>query len=174
MAAGGPSRPTHSRPAPWIIAGRIKGRFTASEKPVPDDFEQTFVAIGRLACEEHYRVGKHMITRWLDRAGMWRLIELRRAHVRRRKREEARVGGKQAAEVERLEVDTLAALGLPDPLIVAEAADYLRRPIGGGWFVSRRDDGDWTIGISRKSAAQLLAMAVRHGFDVECGRGGAG
>lgn len=48
----------------------------------PSDFEATFVEIGRLACQEHYFVGRTTITSWLTQLGKDRLIQLRADHVR--------------------------------------------------------------------------------------------
>ncbi len=162
MVHGGPSRPTHSKPPPWAVARRIRGRY--AERQCPPDFEQIFITLGRLACEEHYSTRASVVTRWLDQCGKQRLIELRRQHVRQR-RTEARIGKKQAAEVERLEARTIATLGIPDPLVAARAADHLRIARNGGWMISRNADGDWIVGLSVKSSAQLIAMATRYGFE---------
>src|SRR5690242_1406998 len=46
-------------------------------QPCPKDFEQTFVRIGRAACEEHYGRGRRQIDAWLDELGKDRLINER-------------------------------------------------------------------------------------------------
>lgn len=48
----------------------------------PDDFAETLVRIGRLACEEHYHVGRSTVTRWLEEAGKRELLARRSAYVR--------------------------------------------------------------------------------------------
>ncbi len=141
-------------------------RIGAIKRPCPDDFEATLVEIGRLACEEHYSASDDTITRWLDALGKERLLELRRLHVKQQ-RTESRIGRAKARKVAMLERDTEEALGLPNPLVVAMAVDHLRTMRGGGFAVSGRDDGDWTVGIGRRTSGQLIAMAERHGFDVE-------
>jgi hypothetical protein len=58
---------------------RYKG---VQPRPCPVDFDETFVAIGRLACEEHFHAGRTTINRWLDERGKDRLIALRAERVR--------------------------------------------------------------------------------------------
>lgn len=48
----------------------------------PEDFAEMLVRIGRLACEEHYHVGRSTVDRWLDQSGKDDLLERRRAFVR--------------------------------------------------------------------------------------------
>jgi hypothetical protein len=50
-----------------------------SPRPCPDDFEQVLVEIGRLACEEHYGVGRVTVNRWLEECGKDRLLKARAA-----------------------------------------------------------------------------------------------
>ena len=161
----GSSRPAFQRPASWAVAKRIRernGRW--SLRPCPNDFEQQFICLGRPACVEHYGTWRKTVDRWLEECGKERLIELRAAHVRQQ-RIEARIGKRKAAQVRALEVQTLAALAIPDPLVAALAADYLRRVCNGGWHVSRTQHGDWWVGTVCRSPASLVAMAERHGFD---------
>lgn len=162
---GGGSRPCFSKPAPWAVAKRIRGRFSPSPTPLPASFETIYTAIGRLACEEHYGVGRATITRWLDEAGKYRLIELRRIRVKERGIE-ARIGSRKAEAVRKLEAQSDTALSIPSPHVAALAADYLRAKRNGGWMISRTSDGDWLVGISVKPPALLIALAERHGFDV--------
>jgi hypothetical protein len=51
-------------------------------RPCPDDFAPTFIVLGRLACEEHYGVGRQTIHRWLEECGKARLIEARSVYAR--------------------------------------------------------------------------------------------
>lgn len=51
--------------------------------PCPADFEETFIEIGRLACQEHYRVGRSTINRWLSERGKDTLIRKRAEHAGR-------------------------------------------------------------------------------------------
>jgi hypothetical protein len=55
---------------------RTTGR---APRPCPVDFEETLIAIGRLACEEHYGVGRVTVNRWLDECGKARLLKARAA-----------------------------------------------------------------------------------------------
>jgi hypothetical protein len=48
-------------------------------RPCPSDFEETLIAIGRLACEEHYGVGRVTVNRWLEESGKERLLKARAA-----------------------------------------------------------------------------------------------
>jgi hypothetical protein len=68
----------------------------------PDDFPETFIVKGRLVCEEHYRVGKHTVTRWLEESGKDRLINARRVYVR---------GYEQREEIYATFLETLAETG---------------------------------------------------------------
>jgi hypothetical protein len=61
-----------------IVAHRLTPR---APRPCPGDFDETFVRIGRLACEEHYCAGRRTITRWLEERGKRRLINARTEHV---------------------------------------------------------------------------------------------
>jgi hypothetical protein len=51
-------------------------------RPVPADFEATFIAMGREQCAEHYRCRKAVISDWLDLADKARLISARAEYVR--------------------------------------------------------------------------------------------
>jgi hypothetical protein len=66
---------------------RYKG---VQPRPCPVDFDETFVAIGRLDCEEHYRVGRGVIDHWLAERGKARLIAARIAFVRQVREERPR------------------------------------------------------------------------------------
>ena len=176
VMGGNHSRPSHPNPAPWVVSKRIR-RGGSPIRSRPADFEQVFVEIGRLACQEHYHARRQAITRWLEECGKFRLLELRREHVRRRAIE-ARVGKAKADAVRKLEQDTASALGLADPRIAALAADYLRKVCNGGWQVSRTEHGDWWVGTVVRNSASLIAFAERHGFDRRAadlrGKGGSG
>ena len=80
----GAAAPAHSRTSPWVVAKRIfKRRGGTPPRQRPEDFEQVFLEIGRLACEEHYRASRSTINRWLSQSGKARLIALRAAAGRR-------------------------------------------------------------------------------------------
>jgi len=49
------------------------GRFAQAHSEIPADFEETFVRVGRLACEEHYGVGRKTINKWLEECGARRI-----------------------------------------------------------------------------------------------------
>lgn len=175
---GSPARPCFSKPAPWAVAKRLRGALFSCErcgdkfKPArlsrrfcsnecrtqpkcPADFEATFVDIGRLACEERYRAAETTITRWLNECGKDRLTSLRAEHVRNRRGE---------AKIEKHPA-TIQDFRFVDPVIAKAAAHYLRVKQNGGWMISMAKDGDWHVGITRKSSAQLVDLAMRYGFD---------
>lgn len=127
----------------------------------PDDFDQVYVRIGRLACEEWYRVHRRTINRWLKERGKDQLVKARAAQVSKRyelereKREAARKRLSQPVDDFRL----------VHPEVVRLAADFLRVKRNGGWMISPTGEGDWWVGGTRRSSAQLVDLAERRGFD---------
>jgi hypothetical protein len=73
-----------------MVEERSVPRISRFPRSCPDDFETTFVDIGRLACEEHYQARRTTITRWLCERGEDRLKRLRAAHVQARRRDHLR------------------------------------------------------------------------------------
>jgi hypothetical protein len=127
-------------------------------RPVPADFEATFVALGREQCAEHYRCRKAVISDWLDLAGKAKLIEARAEYVRRQR--------------ERLPQPRSIAAQIHDqrhvpPALARHAAQFLRCVRNGGWIVSLASNGDWWVGMRRRSPADLVDFAVAKGFDPE-------
>lgn len=142
-----------------IRRGQGKGR--PPPRSCPDDFDIIFVEVGRLDCENWYRASRRTINRWLNERGKVRLINLRAAYIRhlRNQAAAAKLGPKR-----------------PEPLVIAQAfdqdlarlaAEFLRYSRNGGWAVSQTSSGLWRVGITVKTVAELLDMAVRKGFDVE-------
>ena len=145
-----------------------KGR--APLRPCPGDFDAVFVEKGRLDCEAHYRARRDTITRWLVECGKDRLIKARADHVAR-----LRAAGEWMTRQTRLiEHREIAA---PRPLqrvldrrrvsitLARHAAQHLRVIRNGGFIVSPASDGNWWVGSKRMSAAQMLDLAVRKGFE---------
>lgn len=140
--------------------------------PCPSDFRETFVRIGRIACEEHYRVGRHTVNRWLEECGKDRLIAERSALVFQRDFD-------RRDRLTRQELARALSHAFPvqdhrfvDPEVAAAAAHFLRAKRNGGWIVSRTLDGDWLVGLRRRSSADLLDMAIGKGFDPASVTGG--
>lgn len=50
---------------------------------MPSDFSDKFVRLGWKAIEDHYDTGQTVVKRWMREAGEFRLIELRRAYLRK-------------------------------------------------------------------------------------------
>jgi hypothetical protein len=55
---------------------------TTLYRPVPRDFEETFVRIGWSSIELHYAAHAKTIAKWIDVVGRDRLVSRRAAHVR--------------------------------------------------------------------------------------------
>lgn len=158
--ARGPSRPCIN-PAPWVVAKRIKERRGGSPmRERPADFEEVFVLIGRYACQEHYRARRKAVTRWMEELGKARLIEARAAFVRERFMAER-------ATRERLQrmQTPVSDFRFVHPDLVDAAVAWLRNNYPGGWKVCATGDGDWWIGLTRSSAAEVVDLAARYGFD---------
>ena len=58
---------------------RLPGR----KRPMPQDFPDMFVRLGWEAIEDHYDTGQTVVKRWMREFGEFRLIELRRAYMRK-------------------------------------------------------------------------------------------
>ena len=127
-------------------------------RPVPPDFEIIFVEQGRLECEHWYRAGRIMVNRWLEQCGKQRLIRKRAAFVKLQ-----RTGGTPKPKPRQPIVTRKSAK--VHPLVARAAADYLRIRRNGGWMISKHGDDLWRVGITIKSAAEMVDMAERKGFD---------
>jgi hypothetical protein len=68
-----------------MVEERSVPRINRFPRPCPEDFEQQFVELGRLACEEHYQARRTTITRWLGECGEARLKQLRSDRVQARR-----------------------------------------------------------------------------------------
>lgn len=71
--------------------GRLYRRTLVNPRPAPADFDEVFVTIGRLAAQEHYRVGRLAINTWLEERGKQRLIDARAAFVRQHRRNDGQL-----------------------------------------------------------------------------------
>jgi len=136
----------------------------------PDDFDVIFIEVGRLGCEAWYRARRSTINRWLIERGKERLIKLRSDYVRHQRSQgnwltrsscmvEHRIIGpasRSSPVRDRREVS---------PNLARHAAQHLRVIRNGGFIVSPTPQGDWWVGSKRLSAAQMVELACRKGFD---------
>ena len=138
-------------------------------RPVPSDFEVTFVALGRDQCSVHYRCRKSVITAWLEASGKDALIARRAAYVQAM-REQGRWITRNDPLVARYRQGKTVAAQIRDdrrvsPSLARRAAHFLRSVRNGGWIVSQAQNGDWWVGSRRRSPADLVDFAVGKGFD---------
>lgn len=131
----------------------------APPRPCPDDFEIVFVEQGRLECEAWYHARRTTVTRWLTECGKARLIAKRAAYVRYQR--EQRLKPAEASP---------SKSGIRDrrhvsPALAQRAAHHLRCIRHGGWAVAPVANGEWLVGTRRRSAAELVDLAVSKGFD---------
>lgn len=136
-------------------------------RPVPEDFEIIFVEQGRLACETWYRCRRTTVDRWLIECGKQRLIDKRAAYVRSLRRQ-GRWITRSTRLVEHRETRKTTGQTIRDrrrirPTVARAAANYLRTV--DKWVVVKVADGEWIVGTRRKSAAEMVEMAERKGFD---------
>jgi hypothetical protein len=128
---------------------------------VPVDFERRFVEIGRVGLEAHYGVGRFVVDHWIRKCGKQRLIDDRADFVRQQHKAE------QLSQVAKI---LSRSFPVEDRRIISDelasaAAQHLRIRRNGGFFISPTGAGDWYVGLTRKSAAELLDMAKARGFD---------
>lgn len=136
----------------------------------PPDFDVIFVEQGRLECESWYHARKTTITRWLVERGKERLIAKRAAYVASLRRQGKWITRgtnmterrKVKPQQPRIQTRKVAKV---DPRLAAAAADYLRISRNGGWRISRIVEGQWRVGVSVKTAIEMVGMAERAGFD---------
>lgn len=157
---GGVSRTTATKPGP-----------KAPFRRCPEDFDVIFVEQGRIACESWYRASRITVNRWLDERGKRRLIQLRADYVA-----SLRSAGKWITRSTKMinerpkAVSRLASIRdrrKVSPQLARHAAHFLRVRRNGGWIVSPTPQGDWWVGSTRRSPAQLVDLAVARGFDVD-------
>lgn len=129
-------------------------------RPVPDDFEVVFVEQGRVECEAWFRCRRTTVDRWLEECGKQRLIAKRAAFVKhlREQRHAPKPAKKSVGQAirDRRRVS---------PALARRAAHFLRSVRNGGWVVSSLTDGEWLVGTRRRSAVEVVEMAVQRGFD---------
>lgn len=146
-----------------------EGEDVNAQRPVPLDFEIIFVEQGRLECETWYRVGRKTVNRWLNEVGKEGLIERRAAFVRSQ-RSQGRWLTRASSMIDRRAPRKSIATQIKDdrsvsPAMANRAARYLRSVRAGGWVVARKPDGNWIVGTRPRSAAELVDLAERKGFD---------
>jgi hypothetical protein len=127
-------------------------------RQIPDDFVEVYLQIGWDGIEDHYRAHKLTIKRWVQECGGDELKKRRRDAVKAKRYHATR------QHVQRGGVVKLDRRPPPEE-VVSAAAHFLRHPNGGGWRVFPSQQGDWFVGINRRSASEVVAMAVRNGFD---------
>lgn len=144
------------------------GRLAPAFDKRPEGFEQTFLDLGRVGCEEHYGVGRLTVNRWLTECGKERLIEERHAVVARREAERLerqrlsrRDVGKLLQEAYRPQIRDRRKVSIT---LARHAAQHLRIVRNGGFIVSQAPNGDWRVGTKLVSPAQLLDLALARGF----------
>jgi hypothetical protein len=137
---------------------RIAARRQVFLRPCPTDFVEIYLQIGWDGIEDHYRAHKLTIKRWVQECGGDELKARRREAVRQMRLDRMTVKPPVIAPA----VDGIDV----DPQTVTAAAQHLRRPLGGSWTVSPTGEGDWRVGTMRKSPSDLVAMAVRNGFEL--------
>lgn len=126
-----------------------------ARRPLPDDFEQTYLAMGWDGLQYHYGTMNRTIKRWIEEAGGDELRARRAAAVNARRNKKS---VKATQPVATIVCDV-------EPELIKAAAHHLRHPRNGGWFVSQTPQGDWRVGNVRKSGREVLALAKNRGFD---------
>lgn len=137
---------------------------------VPDEFEKVYVQQGRLACESYFRANRKLVDSWLRASGKQRLIDARSSFVA-----EQRSNGqwitRQTKLVEHREIkrpparESVRDRRRISDALARHAAQYLRVVRNGGFIVSPASDGNWWVGSKRMSAAQMVDLAVKKGFE---------
>lgn len=141
------------------VAMAYLGEAHADRRPCPEDFDVIFTEQGRLECEAWYRASRITVNRWLIERGKRRLILARAAFVKHQ-----RDAGLKPPPIPAQNIVVGPAVDLE---VARLAADFLRTPRAGGWPISPTGQGDWWVGTTRKSAADMVAFAERKGFDAE-------
>jgi hypothetical protein len=142
--------------------GRPRRHGLLKQVPCPADFEERFITIGRLQCEEYYQVGRLRINDWLKERGEDRLIAARANYVREQRSSKARER-RMKREVGFILKQTYPVRG-PSLTLVREAAHFLRMVRNGGWIVSPAPNGMWFVDRRKLTADELVKMAAAKGF----------
>lgn len=134
--------------------------------PAPADFDETFVRVGRLACEEHYRAARIIIDAWLRERGKQRLIDERAKFVEVKEAERH-----TRSRLTRRDMGRVLDAAFPvkpgrfvNPAVAQRAAHHLRIVRNGGWIVSPIGGGLWRLGLRVVTAAELVEIAKVAGF----------
>lgn len=142
-----------------LMATGSEAGLSRQSRPCPDDFEVVFIEQGRLECETWYRARRTTITRWLEESGKKRLIAKRAAFVKHQR--DLRKGTKLKDQAS----DPVADRRKVDHRLAEHAASFLRSVKNGGWAIHARPDGLFVVGTMRRSAAEVVDLAVRKGFN---------
>jgi hypothetical protein len=142
--------------------GRPRRHGLLKPVPCPADFEERFITIGRLQCEEYYQVGRLRINDWLKERGEERLIAARANYVREQRSSKARER-RMKREVGFILKQTYPVRG-PSLTLAREAAQFLRAIRNGGWIVSPAPNGMWFVGARKMTAEEMVRRAVAKGF----------
>lgn len=134
---------------------------------MPECFPTNFVELGRSGCELEYAVGRKRIAQWLDQSGRKQeLIEARDRFLKAKREAEQRKDMDLRRPQRTIEITDTRIVARP---IAERAAKHLQRSSAGGWVVYRIDKirEHWIVGTRRMSAAQMVDLAIRKGFDIE-------
>jgi hypothetical protein len=162
-----------------MIQQRIERR---QLRPCPPDFAETFVLIGRLACEEHYGAGRLTINRWLAESDKAALLKERakeaakQGHVgpnavSRYGRETVDNWRAEGGKLTRVEVGKILDQAIPVSrnrigfTLARRAAQHLRIVRNGGFIVSPAGGDMWWVGTKRITAEAMVELAKAKGFD---------
>lgn len=130
----------------------------------PDDFEERYIRIGRLRCQEEYCANRTTVNRWLDEGDKQDLIARRAEHVRDKRR---------APRITRTDMRQVLAeaFPLPDERVslteAAQAARFLQQRRNGGWVIFRAQGNMWWMGTRKRTAAEVIHLARSKGFKAD-------
>lgn len=143
-------------------AGRRPPRAQKLPRPRPPTFERAYIENGFDLCEEIFQASPQTVKRWLIEAGREQLVKARAAFVAQER------AARQASGIPREKLSKAVFDGIAvAPPILAAAASWLRTMRNGGWFCAPTGQGDWWLGLMRKTPAQLVEFARCRGFDAE-------
>lgn len=128
-----------------------RGSYPRTLKPIPTDFEETFIRSGWRGIELAYGARTPVNKRWVREAGEDDLKRKRRSFLNR-------LRNVRASAQHRHEAREPAQ---PVSIEVQEAIQFLRSREGGAWLITATGNGDYWFGSTRKSAAELLERARR-------------
>jgi hypothetical protein len=142
-----------------LMATGSSEALSRQSRPCPPDFEIVFIEQGRLECEPWFRARRTTVTRWLEESGKARLLKKRAAFV---KHQRSIRKGNGKAQIEQPIVNDRRKV---DRRLVALAIAFLQAVKNGGWVIYPRESGGYHVGLARKTAAEVIELAERKGFN---------